>query len=51
MPGAYGRHVILDTIRHKTEIPHWVDAIQNQSSPGPQPVIAADAFSELVRVN
>jgi len=31
--------------------PHWVDAIQNQSSPGPQPVIAADAFSELVRVN
>jgi hypothetical protein len=26
-PKAYGRHVVLETIRHKTEVPHWVDAI------------------------
>lgn len=24
---AYGRHVVLETIRHKAEVPHWVDAI------------------------
>ena len=24
---AYGRHIILETIKHKAELPHWVDVL------------------------